>query len=825
MITDRENYFQCLDTMHMPYGEVEVEWLIGQARDERDRIRFRLENPPPMDVTKIAYHDLPKSEQYFRRGKRPDCWDPKVLREIAKREYSTGKTDKQREDPNYTNFNWWRVYENMTPEMADYFDQEWDRRNNGFWFFNNGQATWMTGAHYMFVTHWWLKIGQYPNYKDRNLMDFYAWRAMEMDPSSLGLLTPKHRRSNHTTIACYLGFEYVSRTPGTHFAIQSHGEKGAKTNFRDKVVPGWARLVPFFQPLSSSGDNPEESIIMERISRTGSKKGFQHDGEDVLNSKIFSAPNGNGVKEPLDGEALHRYVRDEPGKEDALDILLQWGIMRRTLGRRAKAFFCSTRESVKAPYTDKFWKLYQQSLLSIAIDKGSDKTESGLRALFIPCYVGHSIEGMLEMFTGKHGESIVHKPDPETKAWLLENRCFPEERKRWSEIYDRGGAYEYELAQRILNNNDPAEKRRMPFTIEEVFATVNAACDFDIKMTNAAKAKLESHYKGGKSWQDHLTVRGRLEWVADIEKGDVVFVEDKNGPFLWNRRYLPVPKSATAPKPKTDLHGDGGALAHELRIWSNNVERDPPRQGREHYERHGCVRPKTDSNRYGFEDLTHIVVGMDPQKLAQIDQRAKTISKASSHGLYPYRQDIDGEWTEEIEAEPSFAEDWKTNAFIFEYIHHPKEPAVHHADMLKVAIFLNAKILFESQIPTFRDYMRQMGCAGFLIHDRAWAKDKTKSVPGLASSPYIIMKYVSRLTSWIKRFCYANKCPFPETLEQWMQMDPGDMEKFDAGVSSGYAALAAQPEELRIPTKTNNLHATPPEGQITVQSVRALLNR
>ena len=251
------------------------------------------------------------------------------------------------------------------------------------------------------------------------------------------------------------------------------------------------------------------------------------------------------------------------------------------------------------------------------------------------------------------------------------------------------------------------------------------------------------------------------------------------------------------------------------------MEREPPRQGKEHLEKYGTVRPKvnTDTRTFDPDDQSWIVIGMDPQKLAAIDKRAKTISKAASAAFYPYRHEVDGEWTEHTEADPDFAEEWETNAFVFQYLHHPKEPAVHHEDMLKAAIFLNAKILFESQVPTFRDYMRLMGCGSFLIGDRAWAKDKSKSVPGLASSEQVINKYVSRQTAWITRFCYANKCPFPEMIEQWMMMDPGDMERYDLGVATGYALLAAQPEELRKPQKIDNLPEQRPHA-VTISSIR-----
>ena len=127
--------------------------------------------------------------------------------------------------------------------------------------------------------------------------------------------------------------------------------------------------------------------------------------------------------------------------------------------------------------------------------------------------------------------------------------------------------------------------------------------------------------------------------------------------------------------------------------------------------------------------------------------------------------------------------------------------------MLKAAIFLNAKILFESQIPTFREFMRDKGAFSFLLTDRPWSKSKDKVVAGLASSPQVIDMYFAGLASWITRFCYPNKMPFRTTIQQWMMMDGGDMERYDAGVSSGYAQIAAYPHGFVMNKKSTNLEA------------------
>ena len=44
----------------------------------------------------------------------------------------------------------WRAYpEESKDKWFDYIDQEFERRENGFWFINKGKPTYITGTHYM----------------------------------------------------------------------------------------------------------------------------------------------------------------------------------------------------------------------------------------------------------------------------------------------------------------------------------------------------------------------------------------------------------------------------------------------------------------------------------------------------------------------------------------------------------------------------------------------------------------------------------------------------------------------------------------------------
>ena len=46
----------------------------------------------------------------------------------------------------------WNKYDNeFKTKWIDYIETEFDRRDNGFWFMNKKQKTYITGTHYMYL--------------------------------------------------------------------------------------------------------------------------------------------------------------------------------------------------------------------------------------------------------------------------------------------------------------------------------------------------------------------------------------------------------------------------------------------------------------------------------------------------------------------------------------------------------------------------------------------------------------------------------------------------------------------------------------------------
>ena len=133
-------------------------------------------------------------------------------------------------------FNWHSAPSTFKDKWVDYIETEFDRREDGFWFYNNGVKTYITGSHYMYLQWTKIDIG-YPNYREANRL-FYIYReACKADRRSFGICYLKIRRSGFS----YMGSEECANiatiSKDSRIGILSKTGGDAKKMFTDKVVP------------------------------------------------------------------------------------------------------------------------------------------------------------------------------------------------------------------------------------------------------------------------------------------------------------------------------------------------------------------------------------------------------------------------------------------------------------------------------------------------------------------------------------------------------------------------------------------------------------
>ena len=117
----------------------------------------------PLQSDKIYERSAKKSDQYWEAFEYP-----KELKKI--------KTIFQ-----------WNEYSNAFKEIwVDYIENEFERRESGFWFKNNGITTYITGSHYMYLQ--WTKIDVgHPEYRESNRVFFIFWEACKADNRCYGI--------------------------------------------------------------------------------------------------------------------------------------------------------------------------------------------------------------------------------------------------------------------------------------------------------------------------------------------------------------------------------------------------------------------------------------------------------------------------------------------------------------------------------------------------------------------------------------------------------------------------------------------------------------
>jgi hypothetical protein len=177
-------------------------------------------------------------------------------------------------------------------------------------------------------------------------------------------------------------------------------------------------------------------------------------------------------------------------------------------------------------------------------------------------------------------------------------------------------------------------------------------------------------------------------------------------------------------------------------------------------------------------------IGTDPIKFSKTkDPRA---SKAAAHGFRLYDALIDY-------GKPK--EQWQSHNFMFEYVNRPEDPETYFEDMAMACIFYGCKILPERNVPSLNQYFELNGLEKFLAYPKQFIESglviQTQSDDaGYASSPEVIDYYTRRLITYINQ--HIMRCPFDNTIEDWLNFDSTNPTKFDATVSSGFTLVHAE---------------------------------
>ncbi len=402
---------------------------------------------------------------------------------------------------------WFETPREFRQKFSPYIEEEFRRRREGFWFFNAGEPTYITGRHYMMLQWTRMDIG-YPDYLDFQREIFLHLCACEADPRCIGQLYTKCRRSGYTNICSSVLLDEATQVKDKLLGIQSKTGKDAQENiFMKKVVQMFRHYPFFFKPIQDGTTNPRMELAFREPSKRITKNNKTTQKGEALNTVINWKNTTNNA---YDGEKLHLLYLDEAGKwEKPTDIRDAWRIQRTCLivGRKiiGKAMVGSTVNPM-----DKGGKEYKDLWRDSDPNERNKngRTRSGLYRLFIPAY--DSLEG----FFDKHGRAIQSDPEEVVAGLDGEDIVF--------------GARTYLKNERENLKNDASELneviRQFPFTEDEAFRD-----SIDGSLFNVGHIYEQIQYN------DELfpnpIVRGNFVWKGGVQDTEVVFKPDANGRF------------------------------------------------------------------------------------------------------------------------------------------------------------------------------------------------------------------------------------------------------------------------------------------------------
>jgi hypothetical protein len=408
-------------------------------------------------------------------------------------------------------FHWHDMPNDFKSKWVDYIETEFDRRENGFFFMNNGVETYMTGSHYMYCQ--WTKIDVgLPDFREANRIFFIYWEACRADDRCFGMVYLKIRRSGFSFMASSEAVNIATLAKDARIGIQSKTGGDAKTMFTNKVVPISSNLPFFFKPIMDGMDKPKTELAFRVPASKITKKNMYESSEAELEGLDTSIDWKNTADNSYDGEKLVYLVEDESGKLEAPNNILNGWRVRKTclrLGSRiiGKCMMGSTPNAL-AKGGSNFKKLYEDSNIKTRNENG--QTKSGMYSLYIP------MEWNFEGYIDRYGMPVFRKP--ETPVTGIDGRLIT------------NGAIDYwenEVAS-LKNDADALNEfyRQFSRTESHAFRDESKASLF-----NLTKIYQQIDYNDSLI-RDQILTRGSFHWKNGEKDTQVIWTPDPRGRFL-----------------------------------------------------------------------------------------------------------------------------------------------------------------------------------------------------------------------------------------------------------------------------------------------------
>lgn len=724
--------------------------------DDPDLTPIVLRLPEPPDLHLIDGYKLPVLEQEFRRLEIPmrlKYLEERAIKELKEENRGT----KQYALTLYKiQKRFWdileREHDKFTQEIA-FIRRVWYHRIHGYWFYNFGKPTWITGLHFDYLNFWSLPTSEgdnIPAYRDRNRKEYvfkeYALTCSEtfkhLDENGFaikkdgkyhmldmgrrivfGVIQPKNRRGGNTNMGASDSFSFLVRngkmSDGVGFMSYS-GDNAGET-FRVKTVPAFKKFPIWIQPLT-------KTITEDNITFAAEKNDY---GVKSLETKLTYATTMDSKF--YDSKRLVYAFMDEEGKTDT-SIIKRWDVVKNCLsqgnGRLIHGFTYhpSTVEDMGEGAND-FAGLCQDSDFYRRMPDG--KTISGMLRLFIPASEG------LDSFIDPYGYSV--------KDEILQyQRSFG--------FMETAVTYLQKERDALVKDGSPTAmskyrhlKKLFPLKYSDSFLGDTGEIGFDYEKIDQRIPHIRSNPR---------ILRGNFEWEKGIFGGTVNFIEDDQGVFQISKKQDP-------------------RLQEKIKVMQYSTFED------DEVAMYAPRYPGTN------------VMGVDPfrftnkQQSLMTQRRVGNKSRLSDGGiavLEVYNPEVDKD---------KAREQWSTERFVLSYRHRGRSSDEFNEDVLKAAIYTGSMIYPENNVEITFEYLVRRGYGGYLLYDVDPMTGRMRDKPGVFNLEASKMKLFSLLRDYIHYHCHKEE--FYEFLQECKDIrGMEEMRMYDRLTSHGLALMGAQ---------------------------------
>lgn len=410
-----------------------------------------------------------------------------------------------------TVFDWNRHDNIFKSKYIDYIEREYNRRENGHWFMNNGVPTYITGTHYMYLQ--WSKIDVgLPDFREANRILYIHWAACVADKRSFGQCYLKNRRSGFSFMSSAEIADTATLATDSKLGVLSKSGQDAKTMFTDKVVPIVNNYPFFFKPIQDGMTNPKTELAFRIPASKITKKNMDKEQTESMDGLDTTIDWKNTADNSYDGEKLLRLVHDESGKWLVPNnILNNWRVTKTCLRLGSKVIgkcMMGSTSNALSKGGENYKKMFNDS--DVKTRSANGQTKSGLYSLFIP--MEYNFEGYID----EYGHAVID--DPKKPVMGIDGELI------------KIGVITYwnnEVAA-LKNDSDALNEfyRQFPRTTSHAFRDESKQ-----SLYNLTKIYQQIDYNDSLI-KERILTKGNFSWKGGVIDSEVVWTPETNGRFL-----------------------------------------------------------------------------------------------------------------------------------------------------------------------------------------------------------------------------------------------------------------------------------------------------